>query len=274
MSMTDSKSNEEKIDDAAEETAAEEELPLSFCHACMTPFEDYYYLGEKYGFTLVGCLNCGSAVADPYPNADFMEKFHEKYKEKLPPPANPERENKRHEKRIRSLMEMTKGKDFLGVGCGYGYSVIAAATLDLEAFGIDTREQPIKTAKKNLSKDHFDQTTLEQYAKSGKQADIVYVEHGLEQSSDPNAFIEAMKKVLKPGGVVYLETPDGNHFMIPSNFARWKVVTPPAVLHYFSRKGVEILLERHGLKVEKFFFNFRPRMRLIAKHAQKSADKK
>lgn len=276
--MTDSKLSEEQISDTANEAAAdapaEEELPLSFCHACMTPFEDYYYLGEKYGFTLVGCLNCGSAVADPYPNTEFMEKFHEKYKEKLLPPPNPERLHKRYEKRIRALTELTKGKTFLGVGCGFGYSVIAAASLDLEAFGIDTREQPIKTAKKSLSKDHFEQTTLEKYAKNGAKADIVYIEHGLEHAVDPNAFIEALKKVLKPGGVVYLETPDGNHFMIPSNFVRWKIVAPPAVLHYFSRKGVGILLERHGLKVEKFFFTFRPRMRLIAKHAVEKADKK
>lgn len=276
--MTDSKLSEETIsettDEAAADTTAEEELPLSFCHACMTPFEDYYYLGEKYGFTLVGCLKCGSAVADPYPNPEFMEKFHEKYNEKLIPPSNVERETKRHEKRIRGLMELTKGTDFLGVGCGFGYSVIAAASLDLDAFGIDTREQPIKTAKKSLSKDHFEQTTLEKYAKKGEQVDIVYIEHGLEQSVDPNAFIEALKKILKPGGVVYLETPDGNHFMIPSNFARWKVVAPPAILHYFSRKGVETLLERHGLKVEKFFFSLRPRMRLIAKAASKKSEKK
>ena len=270
--MTDSKLSEEKISDAAEaevEEPAEDELPLSFCHACLTPFEDFYYLGEKYGFALVGCLKCGSAVADPYPNTEFMEKFYAQYKPNTPAPKNGDKLIKKHTKRIEELMKRTKGKRFLGVGCGYGFTVVAATQLGLEAFGIDTEEKPIKLARKSLSKDHFDQISLEDYAKAGHQADIIYIEHGIEQSIDPNAFIKAVKKALAPGGVIYLETPDGNHFMIPSNFTRWKLVKPPATLHFFSRKGIQTLLERHGFKVEKFFFSFRPQIKTVAQFADK-----
>jgi len=270
--MTDSKLSKEKISDATEaavEDGAEDELPLSFCHACLTPFEDFYYLGEKYGFALIGCLKCGSAVADPYPNTEFMEKFYTQYKPNTPAPKNGDKLTAKHTKLIATLMKKTKGKRFLSVGCGYGFAAIAASELGLEAFGIDTEEKPVKIAKKSLSKDHFDLISLEDYAKAGHQADIIYIEHGTERSTDPNAFIEAAKKVLAPGGVLYLETPDGNHFMIPSNFTRWKLVKPPAILHYFSRKGVKSLLERHGFQVEKFFFSFRPQMKVIAHIADK-----
>ncbi len=262
-------------EDETDEDIDEEDVPLSFCHACLTPFEQFYYLGEKNGFSLVSCLQCTTAVADPYPTVEFMEKYFEKFKKPSPKSEEVEKAATRHLKTIQKLQEKTKGKRFLSVGCGYGYSVIAAHSAELEAYGIDVEEKPIKLAKKNLGKEYFRRISVEDYAAGGKQADIVYIAESqiFECALDPNAFAAALKKILAPGGVIYLDILDGNHFMVPSNFIRWKDVKPPVTLHYFSRKGIKILLERHGLEVERFKFRFRTRMSFTAVHASEKTAK-
>ena len=124
----------------------------------------------------------------------------------------------------------------------------------------------IEYAQKNFGKVHFQNINIKDYASAHEQADIVYCSNVIEKLVDPESFIAEAKKLLAPGGILYLSTPDGNHFMIPSNFPNWKRVSPPDHIVFFSKKGLKTLLERNGLKVEKFQFSLRPQIRALVKH--------
>lgn len=249
------------------EVLMDDDIEIGNCYACGESFEEFYYLGQKYGFDLIGCLKCGSVVIDPYPTPEILEKYYTDYKGTTDYESKKDKKITRCSKRIKKLMSRTEGKRFLDVGCNHGFAVAAANELGLEAFGIDVDPSAIEYAQENFGKDKFKTISVEDYAKEGNKADIIYTSEVIEHLYDPESFVKALKEILSPDGIIYLTTPDGNHFMIPNNFPSWKAVIPPEHIHYFSRDGLKIMFERAGLKVDKFFFNFKPGIRMIASHA-------
>ena len=72
--------------------------------------------------------------------------------------------------------------------------------------------------------------------------DIVLMSHVLEHIWDIAAEIEAIKRVLKPGGVLFLEVPNGaGHRRLPIDDNR-------AHLHFFSTSSLTRLLANKGLE--------------------------
>ena len=72
--------------------------------------------------------------------------------------------------------------------------------------------------------------------------DIVVISHVLEHIEDPRAEIRAIKSVLKPGGVIFIEVPHGSgNRNLPANDF-------PAHLHFFSVPSLVRLLGGEGLE--------------------------
>lgn len=251
----------EKTAESAAEGQDEDFQPL--CKACHAEIGEYE-LGMKNGFELLACTQCGSVTVEPFPTAEQLEEFYAEYNPQVDYAARKDKNIEQAKKRIERLVRLTKGKRFLDVGCKYGFSVYVAKTFKLQPMGIDRDEKAIETAKKLFGDEFFEKISVTDYAEQGHQADIVYSSDDIETVADPDAFMEAVSRILAPGGVLYLTTPDGNHFMIPQDFTRWDAVMPPLNLVYFSKQGIQTLLERHGFTVKKFFFNLSPGIRLIA----------
>ncbi len=69
------------------------------------------------------------------------------------------------------------------------------------------------------------------------------------------------------GSLYILTTPEGGHWSLPRDFTKWSACMPPEHITYFTRKGIKTLLEKHGIMVEKFYFSWKPGMKLIARKA-------
>ena len=179
---------------------------------------------------------------------------------------NPQAEISQIRKRLEKITRDHAGRRFLDASCRQGYGVLAAKELGFQAHGIDPHDFFIAFAKDKYDPHLFEQATVQDYAAKGGQADIIYVVEGFCEQPDPDGYMTALSKILAPGGKLYLQEPDGNHLRLPMNFANWSFADPPLNFSYISKKGMEILLHRHGLKVEKSFFTWAPFMRLIAVH--------
>ncbi len=71
--------------------------------------------------------------------------------------------------------------------------------------------------------------------------------------------------VLRPRGVLYLTTPDIDHWHRPRDLARWDAFCPPAHCLYFNPKNLARLLGAHGLTVVWRALSFKPGIKLIAR---------
>ncbi len=248
--------------------AGADELP-SKCTACLSELEEFYYFGEKHGFSLIGCIQCGTVVIAPMLTTELLKKYHDEYKEPIKYGAKRLKKIADAKKAIEKIVPLVKGKRFLDIGCSSGFAVSAAQELGLDAKGIDIDPLAIEYAKNNFGEVHFETIDIDKYAEEDNQADIIYCSGVIDRMIDPEAFVASLKKILAPNGVIYLTALDGNHFMIPANFPKWKAVAPLEHMFYFSKKGLETMFERNGLAVKKSFFNFRPIVRMVFSHSKK-----
>ena len=144
------------------------------------------------------------------------------------------------------------GKKVLDVGCGGGILSEAMARAGAEVTGIDLADKSLKIAKlhglESGVKVEYRKVPVEQLAaEQPGQFDVVTCMEMLEHVPDPGAIIEACKRLLKPGGHLFLSTinrtaaafavaivgaeyvarllPKGTHhyqeFIKPAELARW-----------------------------------------------------
>ncbi|NVJ97265.1 MAG: bifunctional 2-polyprenyl-6-hydroxyphenol methylase/3-demethylubiquinol 3-O-methyltransferase UbiG [Alphaproteobacteria bacterium] len=98
----------------------------------------------------------------------------------------------------------------LDIGCGGGLISEPMARLGAEVVAVDASEKNIKTAsvhakQSGLSID-FHNTTAEALAEAGEQFDVIVNMEVIEHVADVDAFLEACRKLLKPGGIMLLST--------------------------------------------------------------------
>lgn len=237
------------------------------CRICLKQPMAEFGMGEKNDYKLVACRDCGSVVTEPWPSTEAIDQFYGDIQAEAIHVAKPEVEIDRLKKLFTKIMPGGgSGKRFLDVSCRQGYAVLAAKQLGFQAHGIDSHGFYIAFAKDKYDASLFEHTTLQDYAATGAQADLIYVAESFCEQPDPEGFAAALAKVLAPGGKIYLYEPDGNHLRLPANFNSWPFVDPPINFSYLSKKGMTALLARHGLKAEKKFLTWTPFMRMIAGH--------
>lgn len=239
------------------------------CKACQAPLSAVNSLGSKNGFELRPCVQCGSVTVDPFPTIEQLIEFYQSYKGTVNYRAKEKKKIRRARRRIQRLMKRAKGRRFLDVGCNYGFTVKAALDLGLDAKGIDIDAVAVEQSARNFGEGKFEAISIEEYARNGGSADIVYSSEVIEHVHDPDGFVKALADVLVDEGIAYLTTPQAGHWRVPRNFTQWDQVMPPEHITYFSREGLTRLLARHGLRVEKFSFTLKPNIRVIARRIKR-----
>lgn len=238
-----------------------------YCKACRADLSTAKSRGHKNGYDLLACPACETVTVNPFPTVEQLIAFYQSYKGTVDYRKKADRKIRRARRRLRRLMTKTAGRKLLDIGCNYGFTVKAGLDLGLEAFGIDIDGTAVAASQESFGSDKFRVVPVEDYAREGHQYDMIYTSEVIEHVPDPDGFVEAIAKLLAPGGIAYITTPENGHWRIPADFTQWDAVMPPEHITYFTRKGMKKLLENHGLKVEKFFFSLKPGMRLMARKA-------
>jgi SAM-dependent methyltransferase len=234
------------------------------CAGCSAAVDTARKIGQKDGYDFLRCDGCGTVTVSPYPTKEQLTDYYQSYHGTKKYVAKAQKKIARSRKRVARLMRYTDGKRFLDVGCNYGLAVKAALDLGLNAAGIDIDADTIKIGNEMLGSESLKAISVSEYAAQGHQADIVYTSEVIEHVHSPEKFIEAIAKILSPGGVLYLTTPQAGHWLVPKDFAQYKEACPPRHINYFSKKGIRNLLQRHGFQKISFDLALKPGIRLIA----------
>jgi ubiquinone/menaquinone biosynthesis C-methylase UbiE len=116
-----------------------------------------------------------------------------------------------------------KGKDVLEVGCGNGYGASLIHRQSPRSYiGIDVMEEQIEVARKRYPLYNFlvqDATDLSQFA--GETKDVVIIFGVLHHIPEWRKVIEEIKRVLRPGGSLFVEEPRGMDIKLFDFFFRW-----------------------------------------------------
>lgn len=230
------------------------------CQVCAsTDIREYHHDGRG---TLYRCCGCGLAFLHPIPDAAAQadlyaaEGIGARYFSKV----------ERKVARMR-MRRFAPGGRFLDAGCNGGFMVEAARLAGFEAVGVEPDAPSVAWAREHFPANRYVVAALEQFAASSpdERFDAVYCSEVIEHASDCNRFTAALAHVVRPGGALYLTTPDITHWRRPRDLARWDAYKPPEHCLYFGPKSLTQLLARHGFAIADRAFAWKPGIKVIAR---------
>jgi len=156
----------------------------------------------------------------------------------------------------RHLPRASRGNDqLLDVGCGDGSFMHLAQRLGWKAEGIDTDERAIAVCLRNgLDAKVGDINTI---SSEPKLYDVVTCSHVIEHIHDPSRFLNLLSSKIRPGGILWLETPNIQSLGHRRFENYWRGLEPPRHLVLFNVDSLREMLQPHGFDVEQMPWNFR-----------------
>lgn len=151
---------------------------------------------------------------------------------------------KRYDALIDGFERYRRTNRVIDVGCGAGNFLQRAALRGWEVHGTEYGRIPIETCRArgiDVIEGPLDPT---RYAEGS--FDVVTSFEVIEHLLDPSAELERMKKILRPGGLLYVTTP--NYRCVGHLLAgkRWTVVNYPEHLNHFTPGTLRKLLRSKG----------------------------
>jgi SAM-dependent methyltransferase len=151
-----------------------------------------------------------------------------------------------HSKRYEFALPFCAGKDVLDAACGVGYGTALLAERAREVVGLDVDGDAIAYARRRYAAANveFREGDVVELDLPDDSFDVVCSFETIEHVSDADAFLQQVRRVLRPGGVFLVSTPRADE----------TVERPENPFHTveLSRADFEALLGRHFGEVELY----------------------
>lgn len=195
------------------------------------------------GHYLLRCPDCDLYQKGILESSEVYEdRYHNHYADRLPAKMNTARI--RLQAAAGYLPDQPR---MLDVGCSIGATVRAAAGLGWRASGVDISRAAVEFCC---------QDGLDCHAIGGCELpfadetfDLVTNWHVIEHVPDVRATLREWYRVLKPGGVLMIETPASNFRKVRQLGAAYKKFFPPDHLYTFNRRNLTGILEDEGYQM-------------------------
>jgi 2-polyprenyl-3-methyl-5-hydroxy-6-metoxy-1,4-benzoquinol methylase len=157
-----------------------------------------------------------------------------------------------------ALEYMRRSGAVLDIGCGHGYGALRLAKAGLQVTGADINPERIASARARLAHDALAFRVLNGCDLKLADASCDYVTsfETIEHVDDPAQFLRELRRVLKPGGLLFLSTPQNCFGAIPTTPAHI-VEFSFAQLHALVSQTFDIV-EFIGLKAGTIFYRGDP----------------
>lgn len=168
------------------------------------------------------------------------------------------------EREFRHLPKVFPGASLLDVGCGSGAFLLLAKRAGWSVYGCEPDPQATQVAREvGLT---VRQGGIEAFKDMPISFDVITLGHVIEHVHNPKALLEEAHHLLKPGGMVWLETPNIRSFGHRHYGPNWRGLEPPRHLVIFTRRSLDQLLQETGFGSFTWF----PRTDLYTKLAKSS----
>jgi ubiquinone/menaquinone biosynthesis C-methylase UbiE len=154
------------------------------------------------------------------------------------------------QRRLRQVMahveQTTPVGRCLDIGCGPGLFVQVAEERGWESWGVELNENAVEWANEHIS-DRVRCGTTESIAWPDEYFDCVTIFDVIEHLADPRADLREVWRVLRPGGMLVIVTPDAGAWVTNALGAHWlEMKRVPEHLQFFSVTGLSRLLAACG----------------------------
>jgi len=190
---------------------------------------------------LVRCRGCGLVFADRRPTEAELADHYGGY-------SRADHDSPITRRRYRELLDgfepYRQANRILDVGCGIGFFLEEAQGRGWEAHGTEFEQRAVEINRaKGLE---CVQAPIDAGTFEPGSFDVVTAFEVVEHVSDPLAEAAAIAAALRPGGLLYVTTPNFGALSRRLLRERWSVVSYPEHLTYFTPSTLCAWLERFG----------------------------
>lgn len=229
------------------------------CALCANQTTQIIY--EKFGLFISSCRQCGLVYANPrLPRAEVWKRYNPDYfwQEYLPSLGVRQRQYnlESFDARYAGMLDLINsyiqppGK-LLEVGAGAGFFMKAAERAGWDVAGIEVSEAGVQFAQTELGLD-VKQQAAEEISFDDCLFDVVVMFDVIEHLFAPPRALGSICRVLRPGGILVIITPNFNSISRSVIGVNWAVLSPAEHLYYFSESSLKKLLEKKKFKDVEF----------------------
>lgn len=212
---------------------------------------------HKFDLPLVECATCGLVFANPRLTAEeIWQRYSPNYfwQEYLPAlgVSNGEFDlayfDSRHAAMLRLIARHrpVRGR-LLEVGTGAGFFLKAAERAGWTVGGIEISSEGVAFATARLGLE-IRRESAEELSYPDTSFDVAVMFDVIEHLLDPAAALTQVKRVLRPGGLLVVSTPNLHALTRFALGSEWAVLSPAEHLYNFSEATLGILLRRAGFR--------------------------
>ncbi len=199
---------------------------------------------SKDGRDVYQCDDCGLAFTHPQPelladqyDAAYFDLYRRRRAFRL----------KRGESRLKRIELIRPPGRLLDIGCSLGYFVEVAGKRGWKASGLEI--SPHASAEACGMGLDVRTGVLEDARYPDESFDCVTMWDVLEHVTDPRRHMIEVRRILAPGGLVVIGTPNLGHILFRVRRERWRHLKPAEHIFYFNTAGVSRLLSNTGFDV-------------------------
>lgn len=202
---------------------------------------------------LLGCGDCGFKTAAAGLEAGQLERLYgeryflgEEYADYLAERRIIEKNFLRRLATLLPYVREPKASRLLEIGCAYGFFLSLACDVFSRVEGIDISKPAIDYATRAGLTVRCGDFLVEEVR---GPIDVACLWDTIEHLARPDLYVAKLATLMGRGGVVAITTGDIDSLLARLRGRRWRQIHPPTHLHYFSRRTLQLLLERHGFSL-------------------------
>jgi SAM-dependent methyltransferase len=220
------------------------------CPLCAASAARCYSAGDQ---RMYRCEKCRVAFVHPLPTDEFLKHFYAQFHRTLEEGGGYEIAEARMRldfeaklNLLRRLLPAGKSR-VLDVGCGKGHFLQVCSAAGIDAEGIDLSSTAAEAA--NAAGLRARCSRVEDLETSVYKYDAVTFWATIEHVPNPISTLRGIRGLLKPGGLLLLDTGIGDDWLdrLLPGMTQW--YDPPQHLYVFSVRSMQIALERSGFNV-------------------------
>jgi SAM-dependent methyltransferase len=153
--------------------------------------------------------------------------------------------------RVALIRRFVSSGNLFEAGAAYGF-FLKAAESHFDCTGIDVSAHAADTARREYGA-HVMQGDVERVPFANDTFDVAAMWDVIEHLIHPVAALKEVRRVLKPGGYLFVSTDDASSWLPRLLGRRWWALAPPLHLCHFSRKSLRAACALAGLEPPTFF---------------------
>lgn len=195
---------------------------------------------------LVKCQSCGMIFSNEQPDHEELVEFYSEGYD-LTRYYSPITE-KRYKELLQEFEAYRQNGRLLDIGCGYGFFLQTAKEVNWDITGIEITDEAVKACtSKDLRMHHG---SLESAGFPDDHFDVIVLIETIEHVTEVDKLLREIYRVLRPGGLVYLSTPNFNAVNRFRLKEKYDIIQYPLHLSYFTPDTLKQFFESNGFKTK------------------------